>query len=151
MPGNESNERIKWSFRISLNLLEQLHSYASDNRLAEDEVIARALDMYFAVEHDMAIVNASFDEDEGDLDDAYFEFRDEYRLRRRRGYDLGDDLLGLSSDTGFFTGQEPSTNDWARLSEQSFKRLWDNDTDSIYDDWRRIYGVDSSDDVERGG
>ena len=31
--------------------------------------------------------------------------------------------------------------DWSFLSEDSLRRVWDNDQDSAYDDWRTLYGV----------
>ncbi|MDQ2806985.1 MAG: hypothetical protein M3Z04_08765 [Chloroflexota bacterium] len=39
--------------------------------------------------------------------------------------------------------EEPSetTQDWASLSEASLRRVWDNDEDAIYDNWRELYGV----------
>lgn len=30
---------------------------------------------------------------------------------------------------------------WHRLSERSLQRVWDNDQDAVYDDWRNLYGV----------
>ncbi|MDZ4277630.1 MAG: helix-turn-helix domain-containing protein [Dehalococcoidia bacterium] len=30
---------------------------------------------------------------------------------------------------------------WAKLSEASFVRDWDNEKDASYDNWREIYGV----------
>ena len=32
-------------------------------------------------------------------------------------------------------------SDWQRLSEASLLRLWDNEQDAVYDDWRDLYGV----------
>ena len=34
-----------------------------------------------------------------------------------------------------------TTGDWAALSEASLRRVWDNDEDAIYDNWRELYGV----------
>ena len=34
---------------------------------------------------------------------------------------------------------------WIRLSESAFASDWDNDLDAIYDNWRRLYGVEKSD------
>ncbi len=34
-----------------------------------------------------------------------------------------------------------TTKDWASLSEASLRRVWDNDEDAIYDNWRELYGV----------
>lgn len=30
---------------------------------------------------------------------------------------------------------------WSFLSEGSLARVWDNDEDAIYDNWRELYGV----------
>jgi hypothetical protein len=30
---------------------------------------------------------------------------------------------------------------WSLLSEDALRRVWDNDADSIYDNWRELYGV----------
>ena len=33
---------------------------------------------------------------------------------------------------------------WSFLSEASLQRVWDNEKDAIYDNWRELYGVLSS-------
>ena len=30
---------------------------------------------------------------------------------------------------------------WSFLSETSLQRIWDNEEDAIYDNWRELYGV----------
>ena len=30
---------------------------------------------------------------------------------------------------------------WSSLSENSLERVWDNDKDAVYDNWRVLYGV----------
>jgi hypothetical protein len=30
---------------------------------------------------------------------------------------------------------------WSSLSEQSLQRVWDNESDASYDNWRELYGV----------
>lgn len=30
---------------------------------------------------------------------------------------------------------------WSSLSEESLQRVWDNDEDAIYDNWKELYGV----------
>jgi hypothetical protein len=30
---------------------------------------------------------------------------------------------------------------WSSLSEDSLARVWDNDEDARYDDWRKLYGA----------
>lgn len=30
---------------------------------------------------------------------------------------------------------------WHRLSEASLNRIWDNEQDAVYDNWREMYGV----------
>jgi hypothetical protein len=37
---------------------------------------------------------------------------------------------------------EPSERQgWASLSERALQRVWNNDEDAIYDNWRELYGV----------
>jgi hypothetical protein len=37
---------------------------------------------------------------------------------------------------------EPSERQgWSMLSEHSLQRVWDNDEDAIYDNWKELYGV----------
>lgn len=35
----------------------------------------------------------------------------------------------------------PEGEAWARLSEASFAKDWDNEKDAVYDNWRDLYGV----------
>jgi len=37
--------------------------------------------------------------------------------------------------------EEAERRAWQRLSEASLWRLWDNEQDAVYDNWRVIYGV----------
>jgi len=30
---------------------------------------------------------------------------------------------------------------WAALSQPALQRVWDNDADAVYDDWRTLYGI----------
>ena len=30
---------------------------------------------------------------------------------------------------------------WSFLSESSLRRVWDNEQDAIYDNWRKLYGI----------
>jgi hypothetical protein len=30
---------------------------------------------------------------------------------------------------------------WANLSETSLNKVWDNDMDTVYDNWRELYGI----------
>ena len=39
----------------------------------------------------------------------------------------------------FFTLAERQA--WHRLSEASLNRIWDNEQDAVYDNWREMYGV----------
>ncbi len=70
---------------------ERLQRMAQARLSSEDEVIERALDLYFRL--------ADF------FDDA------------------------------------STRQDWHRLSEASLRRVWDNEQDAAYDDWRNLYGV----------
>lgn len=31
--------------------------------------------------------------------------------------------------------------EWHQASEEAFTRVWDNEHDAIYDNWRELYGV----------
>ena len=39
---------------------------------------------------------------------------------------------------------EEERRDWQNASEQAFARLWDNEHDAIYDNWRELYGVSNT-------
>ncbi len=49
-----------------------------------------------------------------------------------------DFLFGLD-DEGVDQGFDREA--WSRLSEPSLLRIWDNDSDAAYDNWRELYGV----------
>jgi len=36
---------------------------------------------------------------------------------------------------------EKERREWHEASEEAFVRLWDNEQDAIYDNWRDLYGV----------
>jgi len=36
---------------------------------------------------------------------------------------------------------EEKRREWQAASEQAFARVWDNEHDAIYDNWRELYGV----------
>lgn len=54
---------------------------------------------------------------------------------------------GLSTDTVIsmaleqFFGTSGDARSFAAASETAFGRLWDNESDAIYDDWKELYGV----------
>ena len=48
------------------------------------------------------------------------------------------ELLFSLTDT---TDEEPQSEEWSELSSATLRRVWDNDVDSVYDNWREIYGV----------
>ena len=33
---------------------------------------------------------------------------------------------------------------WHTASEEAFTRVWDNEYDAIYDNWRELYGISNS-------
>lgn len=39
------------------------------------------------------------------------------------------------------TAQISDEEAWKRLGMERLEQEWDNDRDAIYDDWRRLYGV----------
>ena len=36
---------------------------------------------------------------------------------------------------------ETERRGWAELSENALRQVWDNDADSVYDNWRALYAV----------
>jgi len=36
---------------------------------------------------------------------------------------------------------EEERQDWHMASQEAFTRVWDNEHDAIYDNWRELYGV----------
>jgi hypothetical protein len=50
-----------------------------------------------------------------------------------------DVLFYLMDSAG--SAAEPA--DWSMLSEVVLNRVWDNDKDAIYDNWREFYGIPS--------
>lgn len=39
---------------------------------------------------------------------------------------------------------EKERYEWHMASEEAFARVWDNEQDAIYDNWRELYGVSNS-------
>ena len=39
---------------------------------------------------------------------------------------------------------EEERREWHVASEETFARIWDNEHDAIYDNWRELYGVSNS-------
>jgi len=48
-----------------------------------------------------------------------------------------------------FDDESPVARDaWVRLAESAFSRDWDNELDAIYDNWRELYNVPESTEIE---
>ena len=39
------------------------------------------------------------------------------------------------------TEEEASRKQWSALSLKAFDRVWNNDEDAIYDNWKELYGI----------
>lgn len=37
--------------------------------------------------------------------------------------------------------RDSESREWAHLSEASLQRVWENDEDAVYDNWKDLYGV----------
>lgn len=48
-----------------------------------------------------------------------------------------DLLFGLTEEDA----EETERLDWRALGMNSLKRVWDNEADAVYDNWRELYGV----------
>ncbi len=52
-----------------------------------------------------------------------------------------DALIEKALDLLFDQSAEEERAAWATLSLPALQRVWDNEADSVYDDWRTLYGV----------
>lgn len=82
---------VEKQVNLSASQAERLRLLAQAHQMSEDEVIARALEVFFGLAQ------------------------------------VSDDSL--------------EGTDWALLSEESLRRIWDNDQDAVYDNWRELYDV----------
>ncbi len=88
---NEISRKVIREFALTRERSRRLQRMAQAQLSSEDEVIERALDLYFQL-------------------------------------------------TDFFD-HESERQDWHGLSEASLSRVWENDRDAAYDNWRELYGV----------
>lgn len=56
----------------------------------------------------------------------------------REGLDA-DAVVSMALEQFFAT--DGNLANFAAASEAAFRRLWDNESDSIYDSWKELYGV----------
>jgi hypothetical protein len=87
----ETTNIIEKRVKLSAARASQLSQIAQAQRLSEDQVIEKALDILFS---------------------------------------LADS-----------SGSDSERQGWSSLSEQSLQRVWDNENDASYDNWRDLYGV----------
>jgi len=56
-----------------------------------------------------------------------------------------DDIIEKALDIFFslteLLDEQSGRQSWSFLSEDSLQRVWDNEEDAIYDNWRELYGV----------
>lgn len=91
LPVVKNPPKVTRRIALSVERSERLQRLAQVRLSSEDELVERALDLYFQL-------------------------------------------------TDFFDDRDERTQ-WQRLSEPSLNRLWDNEQDAAYDDWRTLYGV----------
>lgn len=48
---------------------------------------------------------------------------------------------GASDEVAVEPADEVTDDGWHDLGMERLEQEWDNDRDAIYDDWRRLYGV----------
>jgi hypothetical protein len=87
----EMTNIVEKHVKLSAARASQLSQIAQAQRLSEDQVIEKALDILFS------LVDPS--------------------------------------------GSDSERQGWSSLSEQSLQRVWDNESDASYDNWRDLYGV----------
>ena len=66
------------------------------------------------------------------------------RLARISG--VGEDQIVERALDIFFSlaelfDEQAERRDWSLLSEESLQRIWDNETDAAYDNWRDLYDL----------
>jgi prevent-host-death family protein len=55
------------------------------------------------------------------------------------GYELYNEIVEKLERLEHYQQQERA--DWSAMSEPALQRVWDNDADAAYDDWKEMYGV----------
>ena len=88
---NEVPHKVIREVALTMERSRHLQRMAQTQLTSEDEVIERALDLYFQLTD-------------------FFDFKTERQ-------------------------------DWHGISEASLSRVWENDQDAAYDNWRDLYGV----------
>lgn len=88
---SETVTTVEKHIRLPIECADRLSRLARAQKVSEDRIIERALDILFS------------------LTDLFNE-----RIERK---------------------------DWSFLSEESLRRIWDNEEDAVYDNWRELYGV----------
>jgi hypothetical protein len=86
---SDGNTIVEKTVYIPAELAERLNQLALAQRVSENELITKALDMFFSL-----APNASL-----------------------------------------------ARHDWTTSSESAFSKVWDNDDDARYDNWRELYGI----------
>ena len=76
------------------------------------------------------------------LSDAHVQLLE--RLAVAKG--ITEDALIAKALTILFDLSESEDEDkerkaWSALSLQAFARIWDNDADTLYDNWKELYGI----------
>lgn len=67
-----------------------------------------------------------------------------HRLAQTRGIDEGqvvEKALDILFSLSELFGGRAEREGWSFLSEDSLQRIWDNEKDAVYDDWRELYDV----------
>ena len=57
---------------------------------------------------------------------------------------LGDKVKGITAQSGCLTdllGEHAEQQSWSFLSEAALHRVWDNEEDAVYDNWRELYEI----------
>ena len=66
------------------------------------------------------------------------------RLAQTRQLDenrIVEKALDMLFDLADLLDERTERQGWAMLSDASLQRIWDNEKDAAYDNWRELYGV----------
>lgn len=63
------------------------------------------------------------------------------RVRAVSEDQIVEKALDILFDLTDLFDEQAERRGWSFLSESSLRRVWDNEQDAIYDNWRELYGI----------
>jgi len=63
------------------------------------------------------------------------------KARRLSESEVVEKALSVFFNLAAFFEEDEEREPWHLMSERSLERVWDNEQDAVYDDWRSLYGI----------